>query len=80
MLYDICSPIHFNLRKKKWIANAYNPLKKNISSHLEVIRRTMDIHSFNYDNFIFFWEFQCRADVSDKAVLGYCESYEMKIL
>ena len=53
-----------------------SPQKKNIPSHLEVIRRTMAIHSFNYDNFIFGGNFN--ADVSDKAMLGYCESYKLK--
>ena len=36
----------------------------------------MDIHSFNYDNFIFFGNFN--ADVSDKAMLDFCESYNLK--
>ena len=31
----------------------YPPPKNNITSHLEVIRRSMDIHSLNYDNFMF---------------------------
>ena len=54
MLYYIYGPIHFNLREKKWIVNSYNPhKKKSYPPHLEVIRRTMDIYSFNYDNFIF---------------------------
>ena len=36
----------------------------------------MDIHSFNYDNFIFFGDFN--VDVSDKAMLDFCESYNLK--
>ena len=55
-----------------------SPQERNISSYLEVIRRTMDIHSFNYDNFIFFGNFN--ADVSDKAMPGYCKSYKLKNL
>ena len=51
---------------------------KNTSSHLEAIRRTMDIHSFNCDNFIFSGDLN--ADVSDKAVLDICESYNLKSL
>ena len=43
-----------------------------------VISRTMDIHSFNYDNFIFFGDFN--ANVSDKAMLDFCESYNLKSL
>ena len=38
----------------------------------------MDIHSFNYDNFIFFGDLN--ADVSNKAVLDFCESYNLKSL
>ena len=46
--------IELNLCKRKWTVNcSYNPHKNNISSYLEVIRWTMDIHSFNYDKFIF---------------------------
>ena len=60
--------IELNLRKNNWIVNfSYIPYKSNISSHLEVIRRTMNIYSSNYDNFIFFGDFN--ADVSDKAML-----------
>ena len=57
---------------------SYNPHKNIISSHSEVISRTMDIHSINYDNFIFFGDFN--ADVSDKAMLDFCESYNLKSL
>ena len=60
--------IELNLSKKNWIADfSYNPYKSNKSSHLEFIRRTMNIHSSNYDHFIFFRDFN--ADVSDKAML-----------
>ena len=38
----------------------------------------MDIHSFNYDSFIFGGDFN--ADVSDKAMLDFCESYDLKSL
>ena len=45
---------------------------------MEVISQTMDVHSFNYDNFIFFGDFN--ADVNDKAMLDFCESYILKSL
>lgn len=38
----------------------------------------MDIHSYNDDNFIFFGIFN--ADVSDKSMLGYGESYKLNNL
>ena len=38
----------------------------------------MDIHSFNYDNFIFFRDFN--AYVSDKAMSDFCESYNLQSL
>ena len=38
----------------------------------------MDIHSFNYDNFIFFRDFN--ADVSDKTMLDFSESSNLKSL
>ena len=46
--------------------------------NLEVIRRTMDIHFFNYNSFIFFGDFN--ADISDKAMLDFSESYNLKSL
>ena len=71
--------IELNLRRKNWIVNcSYNPHKNNISSHLEVISGTMDIHSFNYDNFIFFRDFN--VYISDKAILDFCKSYNLKSL
>ena len=38
----------------------------------------MDIHFFNYNNFIFFGDFN--ADISDKAMLDFSESYNLKSL
>ena len=61
--------IELNLRKKSWIVDfSKNPYQNNMSSHLEVIRQTINIHSSNYVNFIFFRDFN--ADVSDKAMLN----------
>ena len=55
--------IELNLRKNNWIVKFFlHSLQKQ-----EVIRRTMNIYSSNYDNFIFFGDFN--ADVSDKAML-----------
>ena len=41
-------------------------------------RDPWDIHFFNYDNFIFFGNFN--ADVSDKAMLNFREYYDPKSL
>ena len=53
---------------------SYIAHKNNISSHLEVIRQTLDIHSFDYDNFNLEEGGDFNAGVSDKAMLEFCKS------
>ena len=57
--------VELNLRKNNRIVNI-SYYKNNVFSHMKVIRRNMNIHSSNYDNFIFFGDFN--ADVSDKVM------------
>ena len=40
-----------NLRKKKWLlCCSYNPHKNSISTHIDFLRRELDLHSSNYEN------------------------------
>ena len=57
---------------------SYIAHKNNISSHLEVIRQTLDIHSFDYDNFNLEEGGDFNAGVSDKAMLEFCKSWTLK--
>ena len=41
--------VEINLRKKKWLlCCSYNPHKNSISTHIDFLRRELDLHSSNY--------------------------------
>ena len=45
--------VEIDLRKKKWLlCCSYNPHKNSISTHTDFLRRKLDIHSSNCENFI----------------------------
>ena len=45
--------VEINLRKKKWLLNcSYNPDKRNISVHLSTLRKSLDLYSTQYKNFV----------------------------
>ena len=68
-----------NFHKKKWlVCCSYNPNKNNISSHLEALRRSLDIYSALYENTILVGDFN--ADVNDPIMSFFCESYNFKSL
>ena len=53
-----------NFHKKKWlVCCSYNPNKNNISSHLEALRRSLDIYSALFENTILVGDFN--VDVND---------------
>ena len=42
--------VEINLRKKKWLlCCSYNPHKNSISTHIDFLRRELDLHSSNYE-------------------------------
>ena len=45
--------VEINLRKKKWLCCSYNSDKNSISAHIGFLRTELDLHSSNYENFIF---------------------------
>ena len=57
---------------------SYNPNKNNISSHLEALRRTLDMYSALYENTILVGDFN--VDVNDPIMGFFCESYNFKSL
>ena len=68
-----------NFHKKKWlVCCSYNPSKNNISSHLEALRRSLDIYSALYKNTILVGDFN--VDVNDPIMGFFCESYNFKSL
>ena len=45
--------IELDFRKKKWLLScAYNPNFSNITDHLEILRRNLDLYSVQYENLI----------------------------
>ena len=68
-----------NFHRKKWlVCCSYNPSKNNISSHLEALRRSLDIYSALYENTIPVGDFN--VDVNDPIMGFFCESYNFKSL
>ena len=48
--------VEINLRKQKWLISCfYNPNKSQqmIRQHVKTLRKSMDLHSSTYQNFIF---------------------------
>ena len=45
--------IELNFRKKKWLLCCiYNPNRNNISNHLDLLRRSLDLYSAEYENLL----------------------------
>ena len=71
--------IELNFRKKKWLlCCAYNPNRKNISSHLDLLRRRLDLYSAEYEHFIIVGDFN--TEVTQTSIKVFCDSYEFKNL
>ena len=72
--------IELNFRKKKWLlCCTYNPNKKNISSHLDLLRRrSSDLYSAEYEHFIIVGDFN--TEVTQTSMKVFCDSYEFKNL
>ena len=46
------------LGKKKWLLFcSYNPPKNSILTYIDILRRELDLHSSNYENFILLGDF-----------------------
>ena len=71
--------VEINLHKKKWLINcSYNPHKSNIINHLNIISRSLDIHSTKYENIVLLGDFN--ACVDDEALQTFCKSYSFNSL
>ena len=63
--------IELNFCKKKWFLNcSYNPSKSNIITHLEHLRRSLELHSANYDNLLLIGDFN--VNTSELKVKDFC--------
>ena len=71
--------VEMNLRKKKWLlCCSYNPHKNSISTHIDFLRRELDLHSSNYKNFVLLGDFT--SEMSDKNLKDFFNLYLLKNL
>ena len=62
------------LTKQKWlICCSYNPCKYNIRKHIEVLRKSIDLFSSNYQNVILMEDFN--ADLDNAVSKDFCDLY-----
>ena len=71
--------IKLNFCKKKWLlCCTYNPNKNNVSSHLVLLRRSLDLYSAEYEHFIIVGDLN--TEVTQTSMKVFCDSYEFKNL
>ena len=71
--------MELKFRKKKWLlCCTYNPNRKNIPSHLDLLRRSLHLHSAEYEHFIIVGDFN--TEVTQTSMKVFCDSYEFKNL
>ena len=71
--------IELNFCKKKWLlCSTYNPNRSNISSHFDLLRRSLDLYSPEYEHFIIVGGFN--TEVAQTSMKIFCDSYEFKNL
>ena len=64
--------VEINLRKKKWLlCCSYNPHKNSISTYVDFLRRELDLHSSNYENFILLGDFNSEITREFKRFLQF---------
>ena len=71
--------VEINLRKRKWlVCCSYNPHKDNISNHLQLIRKKLDLYSSNYESIFLVGDFN--SEINYKCMNDFCESYNLSSL
>ena len=71
--------IELNFLQKKWLlCCTCNPNRYNISNHLDLVRRSLDLHSAEYEHFIMVGDFN--REVTQTSMKVFCNSYEFKNL
>ena len=67
------------VRKKKWLfCCTYNPNRNNISSHLDLLIKTLDLYSAEYEHFLIVGDF--KTEVTQTNTKFFCDSYGFKNL
>ena len=57
---------------------SYNPHKDNINNHLQLIRKKLDLYSWNYESIILVGDFN--SEINDKCMNDFCESFNLSSL
>ena len=58
--------IELNLRNNKWLINcSFNPHKSLIGNQLDVLNKTLDLHSSTYNKIILLGDFHTEIGVQD---------------
>ena len=71
--------VELNFRQKKWlVCCSYNPQKSNITKHLDVIEKNLDVYSSRYENYLLLGDFN--SEPSENALLEFCKVYILKNL
>ena len=71
--------IKLNFLKNKWLLScSYNPSKSNIISHLEHLRRSLDLYPANYYNLLLMGDFN--VNPKELNMKDFCDSYGFKSL
>ena len=71
--------VEINLRRKKWLlCCSYNPHKNKISSHLDIISKSLDYFSTSYDNLILLGDFNVEPE--EKHMANFLNLYNLNNL
>ena len=71
--------VEINLRRKKWLlCCSYNSHKNKISSHLDIISKSLDDFSTTYDNLILLGDFNVEPE--EKHMADFLNVYNLKNL
>ena len=74
-----CFFVEINLRKRKWlVCCSYNPHKDDISNHLRLIWKKLDLYSSNYESIIIIGDFN--SEINDKCMNDFWESFNLSSL
>ena len=62
---------------KKWLVScSYKPHKENISNHLQMISKSLDLHLSQYDNIIIVENFN--TEIGQNSMNGFCDRYTLQ--
>ena len=74
-----CLFVEISLRKRKWLVHcSYNPHNDEISNHLQLLRKKLDLYSLNYENMILVEDFN--SEINDKRMNDFWKNYNLSSL